>query len=269
VVSDETDPRLVDLAPEERAFVGVLQILDAEPALGVFAGPRAKTLAGALDALRELPHGSRANVVAAMLQDVANPVAWVADLHPSWAALVGEGEPPELVQVVLATLPGPFGRAAQEVPAVTPVLADLQRALLTPLAALAVAADGPAGAALAARADLVDHLTREGARTLGRSLVGAPPAVRARAMAGAGPPWADEIAAVGEGAEPETRARARDLVARAAAAPAEGASAVDRLAMVGVLATAPLLAAEGPGSLARVAGRLPLPLGRLLLSWSA
>jgi hypothetical protein len=281
------------LIPEERGLVAGLALLAAggEAARRVVgAGDQGARALGAWKALQAMGREQRAAALAELVRDVRTPLpARIEELHPSWLELVLTGEPPGLARAVVAGLPVGFKLAVEawirrEAPAAHPstvwalepaALADVQRLLLGPLQVLTVDASGPLGTGLAAReaAELLAEVARRGARTLGTSLAGAPLPVRARTMAQAGAPWAEEIAAAASAAADDTdqRDRARDLVVAAAAMqppPAPGTPEItpeERLRAVGVLVLARELAAEGPASVARVAGRLPFDLGRALL----
>jgi hypothetical protein len=83
-------------------------------------------------------------------------------------------------------------------------------------------------------------------------------------MAAAGPRWAGEIStASSRAASAAEREGARALVARATTT--EGTGTIERLRAVGVLALRAALLEEGWRSVARVAGKLPVALGRRLL----
>jgi hypothetical protein len=276
-----SDALLEALGPEERGLVAGLQLMGVGPR-ALSALIEGETSQGSLGALQGVTRQRRAELLAILMKEIAAPLpARFVELHPSWVeAVVADElveERPALVRAVLLSLPVPFrlageaglrrGTAEPPAGALDPAaLADLQRILLAPLAALLVDPAGPQGARLAAQplGELLAEVAREGARTLGYSLAGAPLALRAQAMARVGPAWSAEIATAAAAPIADTqRDRARALVS--AAAPAEGSSPDRRLQTVGVLALAGPLAAEGQGSLARVAGRLPFDLGRVLL----
>jgi hypothetical protein len=85
-------------------------------------------------------------------------------------------------------------------------------------------------------------------------------------MAAAGDPWAHVIGAaacdgVSEGERKSSAAHARVRIPDSARTP------MDRLLHIGLLALKTELAAEQAGSLYRVAGRLPVALGRPMLGW--
>jgi hypothetical protein len=279
---DELDALLAALAPEERGLVAGLQLLGAAPG-ALSALIEGKPSEGSLTALQAVPRHRRAELLAILMKEIATPLpAGLGELDPSWVeALMADqlaDERPELVRAVLVSLPVAFRLAGEAGLRRRPAepstldldpeaLADLQRILLAPLVALAVGRPGPQGARLAAQPsdELLAEVARVGARTLGQSLAGAPLALRAQVMAGVGSAWSAEIATAAAApiGDPE-REQARALV-RAATRVAQAPSPDRRLQTVGVLALAAPLAAEGPVSLARVAGRLPFDLGRLLL----
>lgn len=118
-------------------------------------------------------------------------------------------------------------------------------------------------------------LCERGACEVGRSLRGAEPVMRARAMATVGVPWAQVIArTASEAFDAPARDRSRLAVARASAmagrddVPLEGAGrpgAEVRLAFVGLSAARSELSAAGPEALRTIALRLPAVVGRFLL----
>jgi hypothetical protein len=271
-------PELVQLTPELRGLVVGLALLRATATAADSVVGVGDAVAAAGRALSELPREQRAAALAELAREAVVPANLEA-VHPSWIADALAGEPSGLVLALAEGAPLPVRQAAEALvrsrgedpQAINPwslggaAWADLLRLLLAPVEALTVAPSGPLGQTLAAlsEAELLDELARWGARTLGLSLVGAPLAARARAMASAGMKWAAEIAA-GASADVAGRDRARSLVARAAVG--EGGDAVERLRAVGVVALGGALALEGSGSVARVAGRLPVGMGRALIA---
>ena len=265
------------LSPEERGFVAGLYRLSAEkPALDrALAGDGARA---AWFELRELSHEQRVTALSELLRDTLAPFPpGLAALHPSWLL---ETLAAETTGLALALTEGtPFAGAVRELarargeadaqpwPLAPEVRFELRRLAFVGLEPLTVEPAGPLGAELAAFDG--DVLEREvclrGARTVGTSLSGAPLELRARAMASAGAPWSVEIAAsAARPTEPSAREQARQVVARASKMPAP--TSVQRLRAVGLVTLAPLLVAEGVGSALRVAGRLPVVVGRALLA---
>jgi hypothetical protein len=266
-----TPPSTVtSLTPDERGLVAGALALGAEKAAvdRVLGGERA---AAAWAAVRDLARDQRAVALAELLRELLAPLpSGIEALHPSWLAGALAGEPAGLAAALRGTGQGAGqsddGGAGAPWSLDLDARAQLARAVFGALEPLTEDPAGPLGAALRdlEPAALLAEVTRRGAQALGVSLAGAPLELRARAMASAGPPWADEVAAAAaQPADTAAREAARELVARAAAVPAT--TPADRLCAVGLLALAPLLAAEGPGSLRRVAGRLPAELGRRLL----
>lgn len=118
-------------------------------------------------------------------------------------------------------------------------------------------------------------LCERGACEVGRSLRGAEPVMRARAMATVGVPWAQVIArTASEPFDAPARDRSRLAVARASAmagrddvplGDAGRPGAEVRLAFVGLSAARTELGAAGPEALRTIALRLPAVVGRFLL----
>jgi hypothetical protein len=144
----------------------------------------------------------------------------------------------------------------------------LARLAFARLAALCAGEAGPLARELCALGtdELLSEITSRGARVVGRSLAGAPPALRARAMAAAGEPWARAIAAGTLEAVAKEAQREAATLARAAGGTETGA-ARERLLAIGLAQLKIELEHEHPGSRLRVAGRLPAPLGRSLAGW--
>ena len=113
---------------------------------------------------------------------------------------------------------------------------------------------------------LLFEVTRLGARAVGQSLAGAVPVLRARAMAAAGEPWAQVIGS----ASAESVLAADRKIAMAHAntrIPDSARTPSERLLHIGLAVLKSELAAEHPGSIYRVAGRLPAALGRSMIGW--
>jgi hypothetical protein len=208
----------------------------------------------------------------------------VERLHPSWIACALEGEPAHILQIVLPDLPEPLrssvpglpgiagiGSRPAETMAACPAAAkrEIQRLAFAWLGPLCESDCGPLAESLCDLAfdELLSEVTRRGARALGQSLAGAAPALRARAMAAAGEPWAQVMGAaasesVSDADRKTAMAHAKMRIPDSARTPGE------RLLHIGLAALKSELAAEHPGSVARVAGRLPASLGWPIMGWS-
>jgi hypothetical protein len=196
----------------------------------------------------------------------------IEDLHPSWIAHSLADEPEHIVTMVRAALPESLRSAidgcGSEVPGKAPlsVQREVVRLAFTELAPLCASDAGPLAWSLCRLSfdELLVEVTRRGARTVGQSLAGSAPAIRARAMASVGEPWAQQILAVA--LEPASKASQVTAVTLAEAmrggAPR---TPVERLRQVGILALRAELRVEHSSSIAKVAGRLPADLGRMLL----
>jgi hypothetical protein len=114
--------------------------------------------------------------------------------------------------------------------------------------------------------EVLARLATEGARTLGRSLSSASPAVRAKIMASMGEPWAGYIAASSAGKVSEAE-RATARVCASSKLPASVTAPAHRLLYIGLATLRHEMSGRNPALLGRVAGRLPAPLGRWLLGW--
>lgn len=201
-------------------------------------------------------------------------------LHPSWIGAALEGEPAHLLRLVLPNLPESLRATVLAMPGVAGAGAlpatlcsvaskrEIERVAFGWLAPLCESDGGPLADRLCELAfdDLLSEVTRRGARTVGQSLAGAAPSLRARAMAAAGEPWAQ---AIGEGAR-ETLSGADRKIAMAFAhtrIPDSACTPGERLMHVGLATLKSELAADHAGSLYRVAGRLPSTLGRSMIGW--
>lgn len=254
-----------DFGPSSGETKGVLlalAVLDAgECACAVLAGSARQAIFDAWHALARLTAEEREGLLARWRGEVASGLEL---LHPSWIEEALAGEPAHLVERLRTPDP-------TQSPAWAVCDADLAHLAFDGLAPLCGSALGPLAARLCALSfdDLVGEVRRWGARTLGRSLAGSDAGVRSRAMALAGPPWAALIGqAVCEAVSDEERQAATAQVAGPVNTTAHTSS--DRLLHIGLRALRAALAEEHPGAVAQVAGRLPAPLGRVLLgpSWS-
>jgi hypothetical protein len=196
----------------------------------------------------------------------------IQDLHPSWIADALADEPEHIVAIVRSALPELLWstldtRGSVSPPkAPLPVQREVVRLALAEFASLCESEGAPLASSLGQLSfdDLLAEVTRKGARTVGQSLAGSAPAIRARAMASVGEPWAQQILAA-------TRESSSKTVHVAAVSMVEAMRAfssctpIERLRQVGILVLRAELQAEHPRSLAKVAGRLPVELGRMLL----
>jgi hypothetical protein len=240
-------------------------------------GDRAPCLA-AWRALGRLGADERERTLATWRAEAASGLAsGIEQIHPSWIRDVLAEEPASLLEHVRESLPAvlrpslgaPRGRAGAD-PTAEIVNGVLGRDIVRiALAALAPLCEG--GGPLAERLSklgfeaLEDEIARTGASVLGRSLVGSAPAVCARAMALVGEPLATVIAqALGERvSEDESRAASKRVAANV---DVSAQTPRQRLLFIGLASLKEALEAESPGSAARVAGRLPVELGRRLLT---
>lgn len=250
------------VVPEIRGLVLVLEDSGAaEAALGALSGSLDEDVRRARRRLEALPPVDRGRVLERWRAQARCPWATViAALHPSWAEEALAGEPDAIVAAVRGTM-------ASEDATPRPEARELARLAFCRLTQLDGCADGPLAERLCAMesGQLLEELTRRGAHIVGRSLAGATPALRARAMARAGEPWAQEIARGAREAESDARPGAAAFVT--AGTGADGRTPAERLLAVGLAEMKARLEEEGRGSLCRVAGRLPAALGRVLVGW--
>lgn len=200
-------------------------------------------------------------------------------LHPSWIVTALEREPAHLLRLVLSDLPEFLRATVLAMPGIVDALPanlacpvaskrEVERVAFAWLAPLCEGDRGPLAERLCGLAfdDLLSEVTRRGARTVGQSLIRGAPTLRARAMAAAGEPWAQVI---GEGAR-ETLSATEHKSAMALAhtrIPDSARTPNERLLHIGLATLKSELGAEHPGSLYRVAGRLPVALGRPMVGW--
>jgi hypothetical protein len=205
-------------------------------------------------------------------------------LHPSWILAALEDEPAHIVRLVLPGLPETTRAAVLRLPVIASVAPQpgeemracsestkraVERVAFGWLAPLCESDCGALAESLLGLAfdGLLTEVTRRGARAVGQSLAGAAPALRARAMAAAGEPWAQVIGA----ASAESVAVADRKVAMSYAnmqIPDSARTTSERLVHIGLAVLKSELAADHAGSIYRVAGRLPATLGRPLLGWT-
>jgi len=244
------------------------------------------SLAICTDAWRDLcalDEAVRTRTLAAWRAEAASALpAGLARLHPSWIedALAGEGA--GMVAAIRAQMSEPLRalcpKGREMAPGSLQVSDDgtmpeetrreIARLALGWLEPLVESAAGPMAEGLGKLEfeELLAEVTRTGARTVGHSLAGASPALRARAMASVGEPWAGVIGKASfQPISPSERSAA--AVFATAAADSEALTPADRMLAIGLAALRAELVAEHPGSPFRVAGRLPARLGRTLVGW--
>jgi len=234
--------------------------------------------------LRDASESERGRVLAEWRAEAATaPPRGIERLHPSWIVAALAGEPAHLLRFLLLDLPEPLQKSVVDaLGAGTPgsvtsvairaplaaVTREVERVAFARLASLCESDCGPVAERLCALAldELQTEVTRKGGGIVGRSLSGAAPALRARAMAAAGEPWARVIGEAS--AESVSDSDRREAVFRAnAQIPDFARSLAERLLFIGLAALKSELDAEHPGSICRVAGRLPESVGRCLLGW--
>jgi hypothetical protein len=271
--------------PESRGILLSLFAMGAEE--WVLEGLDEKRRAVCACAWRELQEAGeswREGVLAGWRVAAASAVPQGLDrLHPSWIVAALEGEPAHLVRLVLTALPEPVragvlgilgngeaeARNGDEIRACpSEIKREVVHAALKSLAPLCEGSCGPLAEILCGLSfdELLTEATRRGARAVGQSLFGAPPALRARAMAAAGEPWAQVIGFAS--AESTSDADRKSALAFAnTRIPDSARTPSERLLHIGLAVLKPELVAEHGDSVYRVAGRLPASLGRPLVGW--
>jgi hypothetical protein len=276
-------PNLSDLTPEERGFVlGAGLSGEGSGGGSMLTEPAGGRVAAVLAALAALPRHERAAVLGKIAGDtVFRPPPELAQIHPTWIEAAFEAEPSDIILALVAGLPQELReigwtvvrRRHESADVLVPatidpeLLPEVHRFVLAGVLVLLGEGAGPIAVALAGLAlpEFIESLARRGAETLGRSLLGAPGPVLARAMASVGPKWADVVAgAAAQMIEPAAREQARRLIE--AAADAQASLPEERLQEIGALALHGELATEGEASVRRIAGRLPMSLGGRVLS---
>ena len=220
--------------------------------------------------------GERARALAGWRAGAANTLPWGLErLHPSWIVAALEGEPTHIRRLVLSSLPESLRTLVLGMPGMgsggtmaSATKREVDRVAFGWLAPLCEGECGPLAESLCSLSfdELLAELTHRGARTVGQSLAGAAPGLRARAMAAAGEPWAQIIgAASAESARDADRKIA--MTHAHARIPDSARTPSERLLCIGLSVVKSELAAEHPGSIYRLAGRLPAALGQPLLGW--
>lgn len=251
----------------QRGILLALSRLGAEDsALRFFEAEQRKVLVPAWTELRASAPPTGARALSGWRREASSAVPeGLSRLHPSWIDEALAGERTEVVEMARTAMRAATvdGRSGSE-----GVGRDVARVAFGWLAPLCESRAGPLAEDLCSGTDeaLQTEIARRGARAIGRSLAGASPTLRARAMAAVGEPWSQEMAAgSAEDLTREERAAAVALAKRAALS--EDREPHERLLLVGVAALRAELAADAPGSHLRVAGRLPAWLGRTLAGW--
>lgn len=278
-VADDSVTKAVD--PESRGIVLSLLAVGADASALERLDEKRRLVC--IEAWRKLQcEAERGRILAAWRTEAASAVPRGLDrLHPSWIVAALAGEPAPIVRMVLAELPEPLrAQVRSSLAGEDPRLADgsdacslaVKREVLQVafgwLAPLCESDGGPVAESLCALAfdDLLTDVLGRGARAVGQSLVGAAPALRARAMAAAGEPWAQVIGKAS--AENVSDADRKTAMAHAnTPMPDAARTPSDRLLHIGLAALKSELVAEHAGSIFRVAGRLPASLGRPLINW--
>lgn len=234
--------------------------------------------------LQGVSEAERGRILFAWRTEVASTLpTGLERIHPSWILAALAGEPACILRIVLTELPEPLratvlaslglasaGPWPAEESGACPVAVkrEVVRLAFGWLAPLCESDGGPVAERLCTLVfdELLTEVTGRGARAVGQSLAGAAPALRARAMAAAGEPWAQVIGRAS--AEGLSDAERRIAMSHAnTRIPDSARTPGDRLLHIGLAVLKSELAAEHPGSIARVAGRLPAPLGRPLIGW--
>jgi hypothetical protein len=280
-VASETSVRFAD--ERERGILLAFLLLSADDSVvDALDHGRREIRGGVWRDLHALDEQSRARTVAAWRAEAASALPdGLARLHPSWIEAALAGERSDVLTLIRAGVSGPLRALVEKLVREHPdglraidadgevpqeIGRDIARLAFGWLAPLCEGKGGPLAQKLCnlELEELLAEVTRLGARAVGRSLAGAAPALRARAMAAAGEPWAQLIGAASSAAvSPEERAAAAAFANTRI--PASASTPSERLLHIGLAVLKSDLAAETDGSLYRVAGRLPAPLGRVVL----
>jgi hypothetical protein len=248
---------------------------------GEEAGARGRS---ALEALAGETRSARAATLAELIALVQAPVpAGIERVHPDWLRERLAPEPSAVIRLVVAGLPAEVQRVADEIlrgradqrttgeGAFAAGAAELRRHVFAGLVPLAPpgAPTGPVASALVPLpfVALAEAIQRRGVETLGISLRGAPPAIVARAATGLGEGLAPALLdAAARPGPTEERNRARRLVAEVAGEK-PAIHPADLAAHLGTRALAAALVPEGRDAALAIAQRLPVTVGRRLLSF--
>jgi hypothetical protein len=275
------DRQLGELADEGKGVLLCLALSGEEATLRGLEKPEGDACRAAWRTLGAEDESARNKILDAWRAQATSGLPRCIDhLHPSWIEAALAGEPPYLLRTFRGILPpalrptvekllGTAGGAGAEAILDRDLARAIEHIAFGHLAPLCESPCGPLATSLCELdfQALQTQVTRTGALTLGYSLAGASSVVRARAMALAGEPWAGVMAAAFAEAPPEDKRRAA-LAHAAANVHASARTPSERLFHIGLAAIRADLAAEGVGSIFRVAGRLSVEQGRELLGWS-
>lgn len=266
---ERNDPECAD--EEAQGVVAALRRMGiGEAALGCFPLPWRLACTKRWEEHQEVDWTALAGRIWRSAIDEAVP-AGIEQLHPSWIVEAVLHEPGDIVALARTALPESLhalvGGGRPPVARLSVAIApEVVRLAWAPLASVCIGEAGPRAQALChlSLEELLAEVTRKGACIVGQSLSRATASERARVMASVGEPWsAHVLAAAVEAASRSARPATAILVE--AARLTSPRSPVERLQHVGVVALRSELRSEHPDSSAKVAGRLPAELGRVLL----
>jgi hypothetical protein len=309
-VPDNNEPSIPDHT--DRGILLAIFVLDASGTiLNQLDEKRRGICAAAWQDLLNLSEAERAEIMGRWREEAVNPLpAGLESLHPSWIAEAVAGEPDPILRIIRVGLPECLRPMIDVVKNVTDqdkverdvgedVPVEKRRALMRIafgwLGPLCENTYGPLAEQLCSLEfeALLSEVTRLGARTVGLSLVGASPLLRARAMAAAGEPWSKIIGEASMESPSESERRKATLLTNTSVVGWESGrlrrsrsiagghgnpfkvplsatwvhNTHERLLCIGLAVLATELAAEDSGSVFRVAGRLPATIGRTMIGW--
>ena len=274
-VAGPTEGEPVDVDEESYGIVLALQALAVGEGGLAYLVPERRSVCAKL--WQRLENSDRAGRLLADLRGSISEVLphGIEDLHPSWIARALAGEPEHIVAIVRTALPKLLRShldrhgSASSGKAPRSVQREVIRLAFAELGPFCASDGGPLASSMCRLTfdDLLAEVTRLGARTVGHSLAGAAPAIHARAMASVGEPWAQQLLAAALEPAPKPVHAAAVTLAEAMRGGAPR-TPIERLRQVGIQALRADLQAEHSKSIAKVAGRLPADLGRLLLGES-
>lgn len=267
------------LTPEERGFLLVVsRMVLNDQVLGTLTEDARERCEKAYGSLVGLPFDDREAKLSSWQMEAAMAFPpGLEQLHPSWILAAIRKVPPMFIRSFLKELPPAFQSQmeafleleessttanAVEIDLDPTRRRELLRFLLNPLEILTIKPSGTLGSelhALSADSFLL-RIMHSGAVAIGYSLAGAPLAVRAKAMAALGKPWA---ALVGEKSSESVAAAEHALALSHTRTPIPPSvtGIDDRLLYIGLSVLKEPLLKEGENSLFSVAGRLPHSIG--------